>query len=144
MSAERLAEIRTHYEAALQESQIMGPSTSAAFGAIPALLAEVDRLRGVIDRHDEGIMPVCEGYQSERANLAEAEADRLREKNETLAEKAAALRTESDLIADERDRLREETARLAAALKAADRDLEDARAEAETWRDRAEGAGSGT
>lgn len=33
---------------------------------------EAARLQGVIDRHDEGIMPVCEGYMAERAQRAEA------------------------------------------------------------------------
>lgn len=45
---------------------------------LAALHAEIARLQGVIDRHDHGIMPVCEGYMAARAEKAEAELEAVR------------------------------------------------------------------
>jgi len=39
---------------------------------------EVARLQGVIDRHDHGIMPVCEGYMAAKAQQAEETIARVR------------------------------------------------------------------
>ena len=74
-----------------QAIQACGPLsvTKVLYAVMAVRDDELERLRGIIDRHDHGIMPVCEGYMAARAEQAERERAEWRER----AEKAEAART---------------------------------------------------
>lgn len=52
---------------------------------------EAARLQGVIDRHDYGIMPVCEGFMASRAEHAERELKAERERAGTAGRLLAGI-----------------------------------------------------